>query len=159
MCRRKRWPRRTSARGWPKSSARDNPVIPAFIDVGQRLEGNGEKEELKAFHTAGFFGAEYGPFLLPFPDQALEAVRPPQGMTPERFERRYRQFRQLVERSPAGQRASDFQQESMIRSMENAYRLLSSPERTAFDLTLEPKESYESTTRAASGRAACWPGG
>ncbi len=31
----------------------------------------------------------------------------------------------------------------MIRSMENAYRLLSSPERTAFDLTLEPKESYE----------------
>src|SRR5262249_18417622 len=35
-----------------------NPAIPAFIDVGQRLEANGEKEELKAFHTAGFFGAE-----------------------------------------------------------------------------------------------------
>ncbi len=80
-----------------------NPVIPAFIDVGQRLEGTGEKEELKAFHTAGFFGAEYGPFLLPFPDQALEAVRPPQGMTPERFERRYRQYRQLVD---AARRAS-----------------------------------------------------
>ncbi len=120
-----------------------NPVIPAFVDVGQRLEGNGEKEELKAFHTAGFFGAEYGPFLLPYPDQAIEAVRPPHGMTPERFERRYRHYRDLVRRSPTGQRASDFQQESMIRAMENGYRLLSSPERSAFDLSLEPKESYD----------------
>jgi hypothetical protein len=120
-----------------------NPVIPAFVDVGQRLEGVGEKEELKAFHTAGFFGAEHGPFLLPFPDQAIEAVRPPQGMTPERFERRYQYYRDLVRRSPAGERASDFQQESMMRAMENAYRLLSSPERKAFDLSLEPKESYD----------------
>src|ERR1017187_2184536 len=40
-----------------------NPAIPAFIDVGQRLDDVGEKEELKAFHTAGFFGSEYGPFL------------------------------------------------------------------------------------------------
>ncbi len=34
-----------------------NPVIPAFINVGQRLEGVGENEELKAFTTAGFFGS------------------------------------------------------------------------------------------------------
>ena len=31
----------------------------------------------------------------------------------------------------------------MLRAMDNAYCLLSSPERKAFDLTLEPKESYE----------------
>ncbi len=120
-----------------------NAAIPAFIDVGQRLEGVGEKEELKAFHTAGFFGSEYGPFLLPYPDQAIDAVRPPAGMTRERFEQRYQRFRELVQRSPAGERASDYQQESMIRAMESAYRLLSSPERKAFDLSLEPKESYE----------------
>ena len=30
-----------------------------------------------------------------------------------------------------------------MRSMENAHRLLSSPERVAFDLTMEPKESYD----------------
>src|SRR6202012_809450 len=35
-----------------------NSAVPAFIDVGQRLEGIGEKEELKAFHTAGFLGTE-----------------------------------------------------------------------------------------------------
>src|SRR5437868_841645 len=66
-----------------------NPAIPAFIDVGQRLEDNGEKEELKAFHTAGFLGTEYGPFLLPYPDQAIESVRPPKGTTPGRFAERY----------------------------------------------------------------------
>ena len=37
-----------------------NPVIPAFINIGQRLEGIGEVEELKAFTTAGFFGSEFG---------------------------------------------------------------------------------------------------
>src|SRR5437773_3588667 len=43
-----------------------NPAIPAFIDIGQRFD-NGEAEELKAFHTAGFLGSEYGPFVIPFP--------------------------------------------------------------------------------------------
>ncbi len=120
-----------------------NPVMPAFIDIGQRLEGNGEKEELKAIHTAGFFGSEYGPFMLPYPKDAAAAVRPPKGMTPERFEARYRQYRELVLRGPLGEHGSDYHQESMIRSMENAYRLLKSPERAAFDLTQEPKESYD----------------
>src|SRR5690606_35084513 len=35
------------------------------------------------------------------------------------------------------------QQESMIRAMENAHRLLSSPDRVAFDLSDEPKKSYD----------------
>jgi hypothetical protein len=120
-----------------------NPAIPAFIDVGQRLEDNGEKEELKAFHTAGFLGTEYGPFLLPYPDQAIESVRPPKGMTPGRFAERYKKFRELVKESQLGERSSDYQQESMLRALANADRLLNSPERKAFDLTLEPKESYE----------------
>lgn len=41
----------------------NNPVIPSFIDIGQRFTV-GESEELKAFHTAGFLGNEYGPFLF-----------------------------------------------------------------------------------------------
>jgi hypothetical protein len=119
-----------------------NPAIPAFIDIGQRLEGVGEKEELKAFHTGGFFGSEFGPFLIPFPDQGIEAVKPPKGMEPGRFENRYRAFKKLVEAGP-GKEASDDQRQSMIRAMDNAHRLLSSPDRKAFDLSLEPKESYD----------------
>ena len=48
-----------------------------------------------------------------------------------------------MKKGPLGDKTSDYQQESMLRAMENAYRLLNSPERKAFDLTLEPKESYE----------------
>jgi hypothetical protein len=120
-----------------------NPVMPAFINIGQRLEGIGENEEIKAFTTAGFFGSEFGPMSLPFPDQAAAAVRPPKGMEPGRFSNRYRHFRQLVDNSPQRQYLSDYQQQSMIRSMDNAYRLLSSNEREAFDISLERKASFE----------------
>jgi hypothetical protein len=120
-----------------------NPVIPPFINIGQRLEGIGENEEIKAFTQAGFFGSEFGPMNLPYPDQAAKAVRPPRDMTPKRFESRFRFFRKLAETSPHREYASDFQQESMLRSLENANRLLSSKDRTAFDISLEPRESFE----------------
>jgi hypothetical protein len=120
-----------------------NPAIPAFINIGQRLEGVGESEELKAFTTAGFFGTEYGPFNLPFPTDAVAAVRPPQGMTRERFEARMKRYKELVKRSPVGEMASDYHQASMLRAVENAHRLLSSKERDAFDLHKEPKESFD----------------
>jgi hypothetical protein len=119
-----------------------NPVMPAFINVGQRLEGVGEQEELKAFTTAGFFGNEFGPMNLPYPDDAAQSVRPPKGMEPGRFDNRYSLYKKLVDRNPHREFMSDFQQESMLRSLDNAHRLLSSKERAAFDLALEPKESY-----------------
>src|SRR5712672_930445 len=118
-----------------------NPAVPAFIDIGQRFDV-GEGEELKAFHTAGFLGSEFGPFIIANPEQAVQSVRPPAGMSPSRFENRDKFSRQLVSRRPTGQYGSDFQNESLLRSVDNAYRLLSSPEAKAFDLALEPKESY-----------------
>lgn len=114
-----------------------NPVIPPFINIGQRLEGHGESEELKAFTTAGFFGSEFGPFNLPFPEDAAQAVQPPEGMTPGRFSNRYKFYKELVEKSPQGRFMSDYQQESMIRSFEGAYRLLNSEHKGAFDLSQE----------------------
>jgi hypothetical protein len=119
-----------------------NPAMPAFIDIGQRFDV-GEGEELKAFHTAGFLGSEYGPFNLPFPDQAMAAVRPPHGMSPSRFENREKFYKQMVANSPVNRYGSDYQKESLLRSLDNAYRLLSSPAAKAFDLSLEPKASYD----------------
>ena len=129
-----------------------NEVIPPFINVGQRLEGVGEKEELKAFTTAGFFGSEYGPMNLPYPEQAVQSVQPPKGMEPGRFSNRYKHFRNLLDQNPNRERMSDFQRESMLRSMESAHRLLQSKEKQAFDLTLEPKESYEKYGNTRFGR-------
>lgn len=130
----------------------NNPVIPPFINIGQRLEGVGEQEELKAFTTAGFFGSEYGPMNLPYPEEAAVSVRPPKGMELSRFQNRQKFFKKLVDRNPNRDRMSDFQRDSMIRSIDGAYRLLESKERDAFDISLEPKESYERYDTGRFGR-------
>ena len=118
------------------------PAVPAFIDIGQRFD-LGEGEELKAFHTAGFLGSEYGPFIIANPEEAVKTVRPPAGMSPSRFESRSNFYKRLVAQSPIGQLGSDYQKESLLRSLDNAHRLLSSPAAKAFDLALEPKASYD----------------
>jgi hypothetical protein len=129
-----------------------NPVIPPFISIGQRFEV-GEAEELKAYHTAGFLGGEFAPFLIADPSTGLDTVRPPAGMTRERFESRNRIYRELIKESPLGEAGSDYQQESMLRAMEQSYMLLKSPEAAAFDLSLEPKESFDeyNTSRFGQG--------
>lgn len=119
-----------------------NSAIPAFIDIGQRFD-LGEGEELKAFHTAGFLGSEYGPFLIPEPAEAMQTVRPPKGMNTSRFQDREKFYRKLVAQSPIGQSGSDYQKESLLRSIDNAHRLMNSPSAEAFDLSLEPKESFD----------------
>ncbi len=129
-----------------------NPVIPPFINIGQRLEGVGEKEEIKAFTTAGFFGTQYGPFNLPYPEDAAKSVRPPKGMEPGRFANRFKHYRKLVDQSPHRDYLSDYQQESMIRSMDDAHRLLTSKHKSAFDISLEPKESYDKYNTGRFGR-------
>ncbi len=120
-----------------------NSVMPAFINIGQRLEGVGESEELKAFTTGGFFGSEFGPMNLPYPADALLAVRPPKGMEPGRFSNRRAFFQKLIDKTPQRDLMSDYQQESMLRSLESAHRLLSAPEAKAFDLGLESKETRD----------------
>ena len=129
-----------------------NPVIPPFINIGQRLEGVGEKEELKAFTTAGFFGSEFGPMNLPYPQDAVRSVQPPKGMKPGRFSNRYRYYRKLIDQNPNRELMSDYQQESMLRAMDAAHRLLQSKEKHAFDLTREPKESAERYDTGRFGR-------
>jgi hypothetical protein len=121
----------------------NNPALPAFINIGQRLEGIGESEELKAFTTGGFFGSEFGPFNLPFPTDAVAAVRPPREMTSGRFAAREKTYKELLKRSPVGALANDYHQQSMLRAIDNAHRLLNSKEREAFDLSREPKENIE----------------
>ncbi|MDX2151131.1 MAG: DUF1501 domain-containing protein [Bryobacteraceae bacterium] len=120
-----------------------NPDMPAFVAVGQNMEIGAESDALKSFHTAGFLGTEHGPFLITDPRDAIANVQPPAKMAGGRFERRYGLYRKMVESNPALRGASDYQRESLLRSMENADRLLRSPAAKAFDLTLEPKASFE----------------
>jgi Protein of unknown function (DUF1501) len=130
-----------------------NPDMPAFVAIGQTVEGAGEIGTLKAFHTAGFLGAEHGPFLIVDPQDAASAVRPPKELGESRFRSRRQLFEKLLAQEPAHEYAGDFQRESMIRSLDAADRLLNSPSAKAFNLSLEPKASFDryNTSRFGQG--------
>ncbi|HJT78767.1 MAG TPA: DUF1501 domain-containing protein [Gemmataceae bacterium] len=117
-----------------------HPDVPAFIDIGQRSAG-GEDFEVKAFQTAGFLGTAYGPFEVPEPADAVHTVQPPPGMSQKRFRARHELLVKALEarRQAAG---LDPKEEEFVKALEGAHRFLSSPAAKAFDLGLEPKESY-----------------
>ncbi len=121
-----------------------NPDIPAFIDIGQNLEIGGESDAVKAFHTAGFLGGEHGPFLIADPRDAAASTQPSEYLGRSRFLSRYEAYKKLVAASPLGEHGSDYQKESLARSLEKAHRLLNSPAAKAFDLSLEPEKSFAS---------------
>lgn len=120
-----------------------HPDMPAFVDCGQNLDIGAESDAVKAFHTAGFLGTEFGPFFIPDPRDAAARVRPPAHITDGRFRARYENYRKLLEANPVMRHGSGYQQDSLLRAMDNAHRLLNSPAAKAFDLSLEPRPSYD----------------
>lgn len=128
-----------------------NPEMPPFIHIGQRLDIDGSPE-VKAFLTGGFLGRDYGPFLIPFPEQAGRIMSPPEGMTPSRFENRRDFYKKLLNDSPVGEFGSDFQKESYIRAFERSHELLQSDAAKAFDISLEPKEVQQQYDTGRFGR-------
>jgi Protein of unknown function (DUF1501) len=129
-----------------------NPDVPAFIAIGQTVEGAGEIGTLKAFHTAGFLGLEHGPFLITDPADAASAVRPPKELGEQRFRNRRQLFEKLLAQEPVHQYGSDFQRESLIRSLDAADRLLNSPSAKAFDLSLEPRKTFDAYNTGRFGQ-------
>ncbi len=129
-----------------------NPTVPAFIAVGQNMEIGAESAAVKAFHTAGFLGTEHGPFLITNPEDAASAVRPPAELGEKRFLSRRRLYEQLLAKEPVYQYGGDFQRESLIRSLESADRLLTSPSAKAFDLSLEPRGVYDTYNTGRFGQ-------
>jgi uncharacterized protein (DUF1501 family) len=118
-----------------------NPVLPNWINIGQQFV-KGEKEELKLFHSAGFLGAQHGPFVISDPRESMSSVNPPPGMDISRFEKRNRIYREMLTNSPYADVLSDYQIESFQRSMQQAYALVKSPSAKAFDLSQETQEVH-----------------
>src|SRR3954464_9512296 len=77
-----------------------NADMPAFVAIGQAIEGPGEIATLKAFHTAGFLGTEHGPFLIVDPQDAASAVRPPRDLGESRARSRRQLFTSLLSNEP-----------------------------------------------------------
>ena len=132
-------------RGLDRPRARpQQPGGPRLHRHRPAVEGNGEAEELKAFQTGGFLGTEFGPFRVPYPADAVAAVRPPGRHDPDAVPKPLQGLPGAARGQPRRpSRASDYQRESLLRSLENADRLLNSDAAKAFDLSLEPKASYD----------------
>ena len=79
---------------------------------------------------------------MPEPSQAVQTVQPPAGMSKERFRRRFELYVKTLQarRDAAG---LDPKEDEFLKSVEGARRLMNSPAAKAFDLSLEPKESYD----------------
>jgi hypothetical protein len=118
-----------------------HPDVPAFIDIGQRSAG-GEDFEVKAFQTAGFLGNAHGPFLVPEPAEAVNTVRPPAGMSRQRFKQRYELYVKTLQAKRRAQ-GLDPKEEEFLKALDGAHRFMDSPAAKAFDLALEPRESYD----------------
>jgi len=99
-------------------------------------------QTVAAPHIGAWIAKELGP-KNPVIPAFIDSVRPPIGMDLKRFEARNKLYKELASKSPIGEFGSDYQKESLQRSMEQAYSLLHSPESAAFNLLDEPKESYD----------------
>jgi hypothetical protein len=115
--------------------------VPAFVDIGQRSAA-GEDFEVRAFQTGGFLGSAYGPFLIPEPATAVQAVQPPGGMSRERFDARQRLLRQMQD-AGGGAAAGNGREEEFAAAVDGAHRFLRSPAARALDLGLEPRPTYD----------------
>jgi hypothetical protein len=128
------------------------PDVPAFVAIGQTVEGAGEIGTLKAFHTAGFLGTDHGPFLIIDPQDAASAVKPPRDLGEARFQSRRQLLERLLAEEPVYQYGGAFQREAVVRSLDAADRLLRSPSARAFDLSLEPRESFDAYNTGRFGQ-------
>ena len=138
-----------------------NPVMPAFINIGQRLEGNGEKGRTQGLPHRRLFRQRVRPVQSAVSRRRRRApCARPKGMTPERFEIRYKHYRELVNRSP--QRRARQRPPAGVDAARDGKR--PSPAQLAGtrrvrSLRWSRRRATTNTTRAASAAAACSPGG
>lgn len=127
-----------------------NPDLPAYIELCRPEDTGNAFLSLPSFSSSGFLGAEHGPLVIPDAARAREVIR--SRVEGGRFENRYKRWKELVDASPAGELASSHQRESMLKSMDNAYRLMQSPKSQALDLSLEPNETRAKYDTGPFGR-------
>ena len=123
----------------------NNPAIPAFINIGQRLEGRRRVGGAEGVHhRPASSAASTARSTCRIPIDAVAAVRPPKGMTPERFESREQQLQASCSSRArsASWRATTTRSRCCARST-TPTACSARTERDAFDLTQEPKESYD----------------
>lgn len=127
-----------------------NPDLPAYFEICRPEDTGNAFLSLPSFSASGFLGAEHGSLVIPEAARAQEVIK--SRIAAGRFENRYKKWKEMVDASPAADLASSYQRESMIRSMESAYRLMQSPKAKALDISQESKETLAKYDTGPFGR-------
>ena len=118
-----------------------HPDIPSFVDIGETFaEAGREAKALRSFLSAGFLGGEFNPFLVARPEEAPRLFQSVVGKL--RGENRMKMYKKMVEAQTGTDQVSGYQRESLVRSYEQAWRLMNSPAAEAFDISRESKETH-----------------
>jgi hypothetical protein len=117
-----------------------NPALPPYVYIGNDSRHPG----------AGFFAKKHGPLMVNNPEAGLQNVRPPKGVTDDRF---------MLRRDLAAMLDAEFQAEWQTRSVraysdmyDDAVRLMKSDDLAAFDLTKESAEVRQSYGKDSFGQ-------
>ncbi len=117
-----------------------NPALPPYVYIGNDSRHPG----------AGFFAKKHGPLMVNNPEAGLQNVRPPKGVTDDRF---------AMRRDMADVLDADFQAEWDTRGVkaysdmyDDAVRLMKSDDLVAFDLTKEPEAVRQSYGKETFGQ-------
>lgn len=117
-----------------------NPALPPYVYIGNDSRHPG----------AGFFEKRHGPLMMSNPEAGLQNVRPPRGVTEDRFAQR----RDIAEVMDA-----EFRQRYPLRNVkaysdmyDDAVRLMKSEDLKAFDLSQESEDLRKAYGRDAFGQ-------
>jgi uncharacterized protein (DUF1501 family) len=126
-----------------RSLGRNNPNIPAYIDIGRDIDtSNEEFLFISQYQGPGFLGMKYAPFMIPNPQEGLPTLNAVAGMTPTRLDRRQRYLEAIsgldTKEIFESKKASEYMQ-----VIDDARAMMDSPIKKAFDFSTEKESTLQ----------------
>src|SRR5437667_7033036 len=122
-----------------RTMGRRNPQVPAYIYIGRDIDTtDDEKLFISEYIGPGFYGVNYGPFMIPDPAKGLSTLNAVAGMNIDRLDRRQEYLRAITGLTePELQSANKVK--DYMKVMEDARARMDSPVKKAFDYLKDEK--------------------
>lgn len=124
-----------------RTLGRRNEFVPAYIDIGRDINtSNEEYLFISNYQGPGFLGINYAPFMIPNPDQGLPTLNVLANMTTDQVNRRHQYLRAITGIADSEILESE-KSKNYMKVMEDAYAMMDSPVKRAFNLKEEKPET------------------
>lgn len=120
-----------------RTLGRRNPAVPEYIYIGRDIDtSDNEKLFTSEFLGPGFYGINYGPFMIPDPTQGLSTLESAAGMATARLDRRQKLFKNIADLSEREVKESAKAGE-YLKTIDDARAMMDSPVKAAFNYHTE----------------------